>query len=201
MPEPSFHTANLQRWLADPTDPAARDELLRAAWGRLEALTRRMLRKYPGVARWAETGDVLNAAAVRLLRALEGTRVADTRGFLNLSAAVIRRELIDLARHFHGPHGVGANHHSAAPDAVPPEAVDPAPPAEELELWSALHAAVDALPPEPRETFGLRFYHRWSEAQIAELFGVDERTVRRRWRAACAALKEALGELPEVGDD
>lgn len=41
--------------------------------------------------------------------------------------------------------------------------------------WTALHTAVDRLPAEQRETFGLWFYHKWSEAEIAELFGVDER--------------------------
>jgi DNA-directed RNA polymerase specialized sigma24 family protein len=45
---------------------------------------------------------------------------------------------------------------------------------------------------------GLRFYHGWGEAEIAELFGVTERTVRRRWRTACQRLGEALGgQLPD----
>src|SRR5262245_52666384 len=111
MPEPSFHTVNLLGWLERirAGDPAARDELLRACGARFETLARKMLRRYPAVQRWADTGDVFQNAALRLLRALESTPVADTRGFFNLAAAVIRRELIDLARHFQGPHGVGAN--------------------------------------------------------------------------------------------
>ena len=44
---------------------------------------------------------------------------------------------------------------------------------------------------------GLTFYHGWTQTQIAELFRVDERTVRRRWQAACQALHKALGgQLP-----
>jgi RNA polymerase sigma-70 factor (ECF subfamily) len=163
-----------------------------------------MLRRNPSVRRWADTADVFQNAAVRLLRALDSTPVADTRAFFNLAAAVIRRELIDLARHFHGPHGLGANHASVAPgDSAAPQAEPPAPAddPDELGRWAALHQSVEELPVEQREVFGLRFYHRWEEARIAELFGVDERTVRRRWRAACAAIHDALGgELPDGGE-
>jgi DNA-directed RNA polymerase specialized sigma24 family protein len=41
--------------------------------------------------------------------------------------------------------------------------------------------------------FGLTFCHGWTQPQIADLFGVDVRTVRRRWRAAAEALHRALG--------
>jgi DNA-directed RNA polymerase specialized sigma24 family protein len=45
---------------------------------------------------------------------------------------------------------------------------------------------------------GLVFYHGWTQAQIAELFQVDERTVRRRWQAACLRLNRLVGEkLPQ----
>jgi RNA polymerase sigma-70 factor (ECF subfamily) len=158
-----------------------------------------MLRRNPPVQRWADTGDVFQNAALRILRALEDTQVADTREFFNLAAAIIRRELIDLARHFYGPQGIGANHASNAPrDAnsvldVGTRADDPA----DLDRWAALHEAAESLPAEEREVFGLTFYHDWTQQQIAELFGVDERTVRRRLRRAVEALSEALGgQLP-----
>jgi DNA-directed RNA polymerase specialized sigma24 family protein len=41
------------------------------------------------------------------------------------------------------------------------------------------------------------FYHGWTQAQIAELFEVDERTIRRRWQSACLRLNELVGgDLP-----
>jgi DNA-directed RNA polymerase specialized sigma24 family protein len=46
---------------------------------------------------------------------------------------------------------------------------------------------------EEREVVCLTFYHGWTQMQIAELFQVDERTIRRRWRAAVLKLTEALG--------
>jgi RNA polymerase sigma factor (sigma-70 family) len=68
---------------------------------------------------------------------------------------------------------------------------------DELEHWQRYHEEVENLPVKEREVISLRFYHGWSEAQIAELFGVTKRTVRRRWAAGCARLSEALGgELP-----
>ena len=79
---------------------------------------------------------------------------------------------------------------------------EPAAPADDhaaLDRWSSLHAAVEKLPVEEREVFGLTFYHGWTQQQIAELFGIDVRTVRRRWQAACLALADTLrNDLPPL---
>lgn len=191
MPEPSLHTTRLRELLGRlrAGDAAARDDLIRAARSRLDALAARMLGRFPGVRRWADADDVFQGAAVRLLRAVEVVPVANTRALLNLAAAQVRRELIDLARRFGGPRGVGANHDSAAaPDPAAP-AADPA----VLDRWAAFHAAAGGLPAELREVFGLRFYHDWTNDRVADLLGVDEKTVRRRWLRAVDALKAALG--------
>ena len=50
------------------------------------------------------------------------------------------------------------------------------------------------MPAEEREAFSLTFYHGWTQAQIADLFGVDERTARRRMRRAVDLLSAALGD-------
>src|SRR6202020_1741467 len=52
-------------------DEKARNELFRHMAGQLERLTRKMLRQFPGVRRWAGTDDVLQSALIRLLRTLE----------------------------------------------------------------------------------------------------------------------------------
>ncbi len=181
-------------------DASAKEDLFRKAQARLELLARRMLRKFPSVHRWADTDDVFQSAAIRLSRSLEAVNIADTRGFFNLAAAVMRRELIDLARHYYGPQGIGANHDSvaieeapAASEAEPARAAGPA----ELERWTAFHQAVEELPPTEREVVGLIFYHGWEQEAIATLFNVSARTVRRWWQEACTRLYEKLGgELP-----
>ena len=199
MPDPSFSTQRLQGWLdrLQAGDAAAQDELLRQIGGRLERLARKMIRRFPGVRRWADTGDVLQNATLRLLRALREVRPANTREFFSFAAEQMRRELLDLAKHFFGPQGEGANHASFCEPqqgrAATVEPLDPAD-AEDLDRWWAFHQAVEQLPPEEREVMGLAFYHRWTHAQITELFQVDERTIRRRWQSACVKLKRMVGD-------
>src|SRR5437660_10697434 len=93
-------------------DEAAVDALLRHCGERLTLLTRRMLGDYQRVRRWAETDDVLQNALVRLMGALRSVKPQTSRDFLALATLQIRRELIDLARHYYGPEGIGANHDS-----------------------------------------------------------------------------------------
>src|SRR5262245_49199486 len=112
MPEAPDPTTLLQerldRLLAG--DVAARDELLAAASKRLQRLARKMLRGYPAVGRWEQTDDVLQNATLRLCRALQEVKPQSVRSFFNLAAVQLRRELIDLARHYGGPLGAGAHH-------------------------------------------------------------------------------------------
>jgi RNA polymerase sigma-70 factor (ECF subfamily) len=193
MSPPELHTASLLR-LAERLrvgDAAARDELLRPVIGRLERLARRMLARFPDLRRWEETGDVLAGAVPRLLRALEEVRPASTRDFFNLAAVQVRRELLDLARRHRGPAGAAA----LLGGALPPDHPSPD---DDLDRWQAFHEAVAALPPAEREVVDYRFYHGWTHDRIADLLGVDERTVRRRWQSACVRLKGRLGDdMPE----
>jgi RNA polymerase sigma-70 factor (ECF subfamily) len=192
------HTAQLHDWLdrMRAGDLGARDELLRGVGVRLERLARKMLRRFPGVQRWAETGDVLQNALLRLLRALEQVRPDSIREFFGLAAEQMRRELLDLARHFYGPLGLGANHASPSPkdgaSESPDEPVDRANDANDLERWCAFHDGVANLPPEEREVVGLIFYHGWTKAEVAELSGVTVRTVQRQWRSACVKLASTV---------
>jgi RNA polymerase sigma factor (sigma-70 family) len=179
-------------------DAQARDDLIRRAQQRLKVLARKMLRGYPTVHRWEDTADVLQNAMIRLIRALEVVTPQNTREFFGLAAEQIRRELIDMARHYQGPLGHARNYRSGVvnkPDEKPaiPEVAESAPDPVELERWAALHIAVEKLPSEEREVFMLTFYHGWKQRRIAELFDVDERTVRRWWRAAGVRLQETLG--------
>src|SRR5882724_9605128 len=108
-------------------DAAAVDALLRHFGDRLNVLTRRMLGSYERVKRWADTDDVLQNALVRLLGALREVRPATPREFMALATLQIRRELIDQARHFYGPQGMGAHHDSQGQrDSAPASGGDPA---------------------------------------------------------------------------
>jgi RNA polymerase sigma-70 factor (ECF subfamily) len=181
-------------------DLAARDELIRGFHGRLELLARKMLHRYPKVGRWAGADDVLQNALIRLLRALESVEPDSTRAFLGLAAEQIRRELLDLARHFYGPEGEGAHHGSVGPEAgesrpgldLPSPDSNPS----DLERWCRFHEEVERLPERERQVVGLIFYQGLTQPQVAELFGVDTRTVRRWWSRALDKLQRILQEDP-----
>jgi len=196
MSEPSFHTAQLNGWLQriKSGDAAARDELCRAIAVRLERMARRMLARYPAVSRWEDTDDVLQNAVVRLLRTIEQVDVTSTRHFLNLAAQQIGRELTDLWRHYSGPRGLGANMAQASmiDDGRAFEPAADEEPMEDLMDWGRLHEEVERLPVEEREVVGLTLYHGWKQEQIAELFEIDVRTVRRRYLRALTKLNAAL---------
>jgi RNA polymerase sigma factor (sigma-70 family) len=182
-------------------DAAAREELFQRATGRLERLTQKMLKGFTGVQRWVEAADVLQNALLRLLRALGEVQPNSVREFLALSAAQIRRELLDLARHYYGPRGLGANHATQAgrDSSLPPLHDQPDTGQEEgtLEAWCEFHRQVQALPDEEREVVDLLFYQELSQAEAAALLEVTVRTVQRRWQAALVKLHQILkGQWP-----
>ncbi|MBN9122146.1 MAG: sigma-70 family RNA polymerase sigma factor [Planctomycetes bacterium] len=197
MTDPAFDSVNLQkyidRWRSG--DRAAADDLLRATGSRLEKLARRMTRAFPNVRGQADTGDVLQNSLIRLLRTLLRLRPSTTRDYFNLAAVHIRRELIDLARRCKGKGWVTLAVQDDGDQPPGPYVVEPQTAvAEDFELWVRFHQAVDELPLEEREVVGLVFYHGWTQVRIAELFNVDERTIRRRWSNACERLRGLVGD-------
>jgi RNA polymerase sigma-70 factor (ECF subfamily) len=207
MSDPSLHGDQLQDWFRRirAGDRAAREELLRTICGRMERMARKMLKGFPNIRSSADTGDVLSGALMRLMDAIEKIDPvpATTREFFGLAAEQVRRELLDLARHYSAlkRRGAGGRPISLATAGDTGEAIDlpdPAGDSDDLDRWAAFHEAVEKLPVEEREVIGLTFYHGWTQAQIAEALQVSDRTVRRYWQSAVLRLGESLGgELPD----
>jgi RNA polymerase sigma-70 factor (ECF subfamily) len=178
-------------------DAGALHELICRSLERLRRLTRKMLRSFPKVQRWEQTDDVLQNALLRLQKALAQIKPESARQFFGLAATQIRRELIDLARHYYGPEGLGANHATdgihPGPNAQPlyERAASPDGPLGFTD-WNAIHEQVEGLPAQEREVFNLLWYHDLSQAEAAVLLGISERTVGRRWRSARLLLHKAL---------
>jgi RNA polymerase sigma-70 factor (ECF subfamily) len=206
MSEGGGQTTRLQHCLdrLRAGETAARDELLAHACERLGRLARKMLRGNARVRRWEETDDVRQNALLRLCRAMQQVRPASVGDFFRLAALHIRRELIDLARHYYGPEGLGRHHATGAP---PDGGSRPSGPAREpadtthdppsLARWTEMHEQIERLADEEREAFDLLWYHALPQAEAAALLRVSERTLQRRWRAARRHLYDALrGELP-----
>jgi RNA polymerase sigma factor (sigma-70 family) len=182
-------------------DKAAGAELIRVGQGRLELLARKMLRQYPGVRRWEQTADILQNALLRLHRALQEVAPDSSAGFIKLASQHIRWALIDLARHYSGPEGLGHNHASGVRPGEPESqgGIDPAdrrPSQADLDRWFAFHEAVEKLPKLDREVFEQWFYFDLTCVEIGRQLGIDERTVRRHLRSARERLKELLGDNP-----
>jgi RNA polymerase sigma-70 factor (ECF subfamily) len=185
-------------------DEEARKELLNCACERLTGLTRKLLKSFGRVKRWEQTDDVVQNALLRLYRSLADVQPESAVEFYRLAALNIRRELLDLAKHYYGPRGLGANHASVAqkPDQSQAEpAYEQAAPTDDpsaLEPWAAFHEQVERLPAEEKEVFDLIWYQELSQAEVARLLNVSERTIKRRWASARLMLHEALkGRLPD----
>jgi RNA polymerase sigma factor (sigma-70 family) len=179
-------------------DRDAANALIRRSTQRLENLASRMLKGFPGVARWEQTDDVFVNAVGRLLRTLGEVTPDSVAGFFRLAAQAVRRQLLDMARHYSGAMNHAA-HHDSVPDGPPATSHWASRPKEvrNLERWAAFHEAVERLPDEDRELFELGYYEGLSKEEMARLYQVDEKTVRRRWNKATRRLAEALGdEIP-----
>lgn len=205
MNAPTGHTTQLQHWLdlLNGGDEQARVRLIEHACERVRLLARRMLRRFPRVHRWEETDDVLTEALTKLHRSLGTVQPESPRHFYNLAATQIRRVLIDMARHYYGPMGLGVKYDTAAVDdegnrQPKQEEVIIDEPTDLME-WTEFHQQVEALPEQEREVFSLLWYDGLSQEEAAEVLGMSKRTLRRRWQnARYLIVKARRGEpLPE----
>ena len=181
-------------------DLQARDELMAKFTERLRALTARMLRLYPRVARWEEADDIFQQAAMRLHKCLADVSPLSVERFYGLAAIQLQRELKDMARKHFGPEGIGANHdsggritRSVAPKASDHSMAQDCP--ELLARWTEFHDAADQLPDIEKRTFDLLWYHGLTQSEAAEILGVSDRQVRRYWNSGKLRLRAKLDNL------
>ena len=150
-----------------------------------------MLRSFPTVKRWSQTDDVLQNAMIRLHRSLGEVKPESPRQFYGLAATQIRRELIDLARHFSGAEGIGANHHSDDGESVKSTTVVEYRP-ESMERWDEFHQQVESLPEQQRIVGDLLWYEGMTQPEAAKVLDISLATLKRRWQAARLQLSEDL---------
>ena len=188
-------TAQIQNWLdlLRAGDERARNALIEHAYRRLRKLARGHLRKFPRLkARGEVTDSVLNDAVVRLERALEEVKPDSPKQFFRLASQHIRWALLDLNKR--GKRELALRQEEAGES--PPEAADstagPATRAQRSDLAEDLHEKVQDLPEELREVVDLQFYQGLTQKEAAEILGISDRTVKRRWREARLALAETL---------
>ncbi len=199
----------IQNWLMELAsgNESCRGSLIQATEQRLLRLTRKMLRDFPSVRRWEQTDDVYQNSVLKLHRALATVTPKTVPDYMKFAAMIIRRELIDLSRHYGGPLGMGRKHES---DSNLQEAAYGLPgnqckddEGSSLLWWAEFHESVESLSGDLTEVVDLIWYQELSQAEVAELLGVSVRTVQRRWMQARLELLARLGSLPSdsIGND
>lgn len=169
-----------------------RNELINHSCSRLLKLTRKMFHNFKNLQRWEQTEDIFQNALVRLHRSLLEVQVVDVRHFFNLAALQIRRELLDLTKHYYGKLGIGANHHSDhqdEPEGILANATNNPIRNKSLEKF---HENIDTLPAEEQEIINMLFYEGFNQEETAEFLGISLSTVKRRWHAARLKLAETF---------
>jgi RNA polymerase sigma-70 factor (ECF subfamily) len=194
-------TAVVQRYLNElaqdsPAEPIVR-ALLDTAVRRLHLLCATLLyRSYPRLAQPPlnlQADELLSAVTERLLKALREARPGTVRQFFALANQHMRWELNDLARRL-----------DQQPAAVElREGLVPAPACSASGLTPngrRMLDAIDNLPEEEREAFGLVRVQGMTQTEAAQLLGVSVATVKRRLYRGLRLLTETLADLrPDEG--
>jgi RNA polymerase sigma-70 factor (ECF subfamily) len=189
-------TAVVQRYLDAlagdaPAEPIVRELLERAAY-RLERLCASMLhRSYPRLTRPPtnlETAEMLGGVVEGLLKAMRSIRPRTVREFFALANQHMRWQLNDLARRL-----------DERPAAVElREGLVPAPASNESGITPdgrRMLEAIDNLPEDERDVFGLVRLQGLTQVETAEVLDVSVKTVQRRLNRASLLLAEELDNL------
>ena len=188
--DPPQITVLLQR--AAGGDRAALDAVYASLYPDLKRLARARLRQQ-GRGESVSTTLLVHESFVRLAGARD-LRLEDRRHFFAYAAKTMRNIIIDNAReHLAERRGGGAEHVTlgdADSDAM--QLADTGASDELVRVNEALRE-LETVDAELAELVEMRYFGGYSEVEIAELQGINERTVRRRWDKARAWLFVALG--------
>ena len=189
-------TAVVQRYLDElaqdsPAEPVVR-ALLDRAVRRLHLLCATLLyRSYPRLTQPPlnlQADELLGAVTERLLKALRAARPGNVRQFFGLANQHMRWELNDLARRL-----------DEQPAAVElSEGLVPAPASSGSGLTPngrRMLEAIEDLPEDEREAFGLVRVQGMTQTEAARVLGVSAVTVKRRLNRGLRLLTEQLADL------
>ena len=171
-------------------DRAALDAVYASLYPDLKRVARARLRQQ-GRGDGMSTTMLVHESFVRLVGA-RGLRLEDRRHFFAYAAKTMRNIIIDSAREQLAERRGGGAEHVTLSDAEVGQVADTGASNELVRVNDALQQ-LETVDPELAELVEMRYFGGYSEAEIAELHGVAERTVRRRWDKARAWLFVALG--------
>jgi RNA polymerase sigma factor (TIGR02999 family) len=166
-------------------DPKAAEELLPLVYEELRRLAAAKMAEQPG-----QTLQPTALVHEAWLKLVGGDRQywESRRHFFSAAAKAMRHILIDRTRKRQ------CDRHGGGQQRVDIDEIDVAAPVEEEQLL-ALNEAIDELEeldPAKAEVVKLKFFVGLSEREAAEVLGVSERTIERRWTYAQAWLFERM---------
>ncbi len=165
-------------------------ELLAECYEDMRRIARALMAR-DGMARFLQPTELVNEAAIRLLRSnLNG--VADEGHMLAFAARTMRQVLIGEARKMMANKRQAITMMTLMPDTDATKLID-------LEALDRALLALAKHSAEHAKIVELRFMLGLSLVEIATTTGLSQRTVTRRWQAARLWLLEYIGE--ENGDD
>ncbi len=169
-------------------DGEAMDRLLPLVYSELRSIARRHLgRRRPG--QTLDTTALVNEAYLKLAGSTrEGWR--DRTHFLSVAAIAMRQVLVDDARR-RVTQKRGAGAYKVDFDETRLGIVEAQ--AEKLLALDQALTALAKLDERQSRVVEMRFFAGLSVAEVGEVLGVTERTVKRDWRTARAYLQHLLG--------
>lgn len=170
-------------------DRAAIDAVFGALYPDLKRIARARLRQQ-GHGDGMHTTTLVHESFMRLVGA-RSLQLQDRRHFFAYAAKMMRNIIVDSAReHLAERRGGGAEHVTLSGDEV--EAV--AGTGADIDLVRVHDAvrALEAIDPDLAELVEMRYFGGYDDVEIAQLLGITDRTVRRRWEKARAWLYVAL---------
>ena len=171
-------------------DRAALDQVFASLYPDLRRVARARLHSQ-GRADAMNTTMLVHESFMRLVNA-SNLRLEDRHHFFAYAAKTMRNVIIDAAReHRAERHGGGVEHVTLGGDDAL-QVADTSASEELLRVNDAL-LELETLDPDLVQVVEMRYFGGYSEQEIAEMQGVSERTVRRRWDKARAWLYVSLG--------
>jgi RNA polymerase sigma factor (TIGR02999 family) len=170
-------------------DQRAADQAFRVLYDELRRLARAKLRQHQPMT-LLDTTSLVHESYLRFVAADAGPGLTDRHHFFAYCARVMRSVIVDLARaRLAERRGGDAEHLPLDTEQVGRVAVE----AEEEVV--RVHEALEVLAQADEElarVVEMRYFGGLTEAEIAELTGSSERTVRRQWEKARLLLMMTL---------
>lgn len=186
--EQSSHTQVLLRdWRGGDVD--ARDELFNRLYHELRQVSAALLRAESNSS--LSTGDLVNEAAIRLMQ-IDQIDWADRAHFLALSARAMRRILIDHARKRNSDKRAHKKVTLLTRFEGAPQRLD-------LDALDKAMIRLKAIDEDKSTIVELRYFGGLSLAEIAEVLGTSESTVKRQWRVTRTWLTDTLRADHDAG--